>query len=69
MGKRKIIVSGIKKTFSVGYGEFKKDVKGSYKKLKPKLKKKLKKTYKCKSSKQIKKTLGYDCKLNLGEIY
>ena len=69
MVKRRRVINEVKKTFSLGYGELKKDVKSSYNKLKPKLKKKLKKKYKCKSSKQIKKTLGYDCKLNLGEIY
>jgi len=69
MGKRKIIISGVKKTFSMGYGEFKKDVTTSYRKLKPKIKKKLKKTYKRKSTKQIKESLGYGRELNLGGIY
>ena len=69
MGKRKIIVSGIKKTFSVGYGEFKKDVTTSYKRLKPKFKKKLKGRYKRKSVPQIKESLGYGRELNLGGIY
>ena len=69
MGKRKIIVSGIKKTFSVGYGEFKKDVKSSYEKLKPKVKRKLKKKYKRKSLKEVKESLGYDRQLNLGGLY
>ena len=69
MGKRKIIISGVKKTFSVGYGEFKKDVTTSYKRLKPKFKKKLKKIYKRKPIKEIKESLGYDRKLNLGGLY
>ena len=69
MGKRKIIVSGIKKTFSVGYGEFKKDVTTSCKRLKPKLKKKLKEKYKRKSTKEIRESLGYGRELNLGGIY
>jgi len=69
MGKRKIIISGVKKTFSLGYGEFKKDVKSSCKRLKPKLKKKLKEKYKRKSLKEVKESLGYGRELNLGGIY
>lgn len=69
MAKRKIIIDGVKKTFSVGYGELKKDIKTTSKKLKPKLKKNIKKRYKRKTIKQIKDTLGYNRKLNLGGIY
>ena len=59
----------VRETFSVGYGEFKKDVKTSYKELKPKVKKRLKKAYKRKSVPQIKLSLGYGRKLNLGGLY
>jgi len=69
MGRIKSPLGIVGETFSAGYGEFKKDVKGSYRKLKPKLKKKLKKTYKRKSSKQVKESLGYGRKLNLGGLY
>ena len=69
MGKRKIIISGVKKTFSVGLGELKKDIKITSKKLKPKIKKKIKKTYKKKTPKQISASLGYNQKLNTGGLY
>jgi len=69
MGRIKSPLKIVGEIFSVGYGEFKKDVKDSYKKLKPKLKRKLKKTYKRKSSKQVKESLGYGRKLNLGGSY
>ena len=69
MGTRKSPLKIVGETFSVGYGEFKKDVTTSYKKLKPKIKKKLKKTYKRKSTKQIKESLGHGRELNLGGLY
>ena len=69
MGIRKSPLKIVGETFSVGYGEFKKDVTTSYKKLKPKIKKKLKKTYKRKSTKQIKESLGHGRELNLGGLY
>jgi len=69
MGKRKIIVDSVKNTFSFGFGELKKDIKITSKKLKPKIKKKLKKTYKRKTAKQVADSLGYNRKLNLGGLY
>jgi len=69
MGTRKSPLKIVGETFSVGYGEFKKDVITSYKRLKPKFKKKLKKIYKRKPIKEIKESLGYDRKLNLGGLY
>jgi len=69
MGTRKSPLKIVGETFSVGYGEFKKDVTTSYKRLKPKFKKKLKKIYKRKPIKEIKESLGYDRKLNLGGLY
>ena len=59
----------VKETFSVGYGEFKKDTTASYKKLKPEVKRRLKKKCKRKSVPQIKESLGYNRKLNLGGLY
>jgi len=68
MGIRKSPLKIVGETFSVGYGEFKKDVTTSCKRLKPKLKKKLKEKYKRKSTKQIRESLGYGRELNLGGI-
>ena len=71
MGKRKVLRK-VKETFGIGLDSIKRDLKSNYSKSPVKLRRKLKrlrKTYKKKSLKETKKSLGYGKKLNLKGLY